>query len=149
MRRGIMLLRYWVVLRINWNEYKMPRTAKALSSYLLLLLLSLLLSWRWNGWMASTTQWTWVWASSGRRWWTGKPGMLQSMGSQSWTQLSNWTELNDSYISYEFVLNSSLKPRFLNMYFGLFTLRYVNDARFVKILKIISNCPLPYSFVKI
>ena len=36
----------------------------------------------WDGWMASVTQWTWVWASSGRWWRTGKPGMLQSMGSQ-------------------------------------------------------------------
>ena len=36
----------------------------------------------WDGWMASLTQWTWVWASSGRWWRTGKPGMLQSMGSQ-------------------------------------------------------------------
>ena len=36
----------------------------------------------WDGWMASPTKWTWVWANS-RRWWkTGKPGMLQSMGSQ-------------------------------------------------------------------
>ena len=36
----------------------------------------------WDGWMASLTEWTWVWASS-RRWlWTGKPGLLQSMGSQ-------------------------------------------------------------------
>ena len=35
----------------------------------------------WDGWMASLTQWTWVWASSGRWWRTGKPGMLQSMGS--------------------------------------------------------------------
>ena len=36
----------------------------------------------WDGWMASLTRWTWVWASS-RRWRrTGKPGMLQSMGSQ-------------------------------------------------------------------
>ena len=45
----------------------------------------------WDGWMASPTQWTWVWASSG--WWTGKPGLLQSMGSQRvW---NNWaTELN-------------------------------------------------------
>ena len=33
-------------------------------------------------WMASLTQWTWVWASSGSWWWTGKPGMPQSMGSQ-------------------------------------------------------------------
>ena len=36
----------------------------------------------WNGWMASPTQWTWIWASSGRWWRTGKPGVLQSMGSQ-------------------------------------------------------------------
>ena len=36
----------------------------------------------WDGWMASLTQWTWVWASS-RRWWrTRKPGVLQSMWSQ-------------------------------------------------------------------
>ena len=32
--------------------------------------------------MASPTWWTWVWESSGSWWWTGKPGMLQSMGSQ-------------------------------------------------------------------
>ena len=36
----------------------------------------------WNGWMASPTQWTWIWASSGNRWWTWKPGVLQSMGLQ-------------------------------------------------------------------
>ena len=36
----------------------------------------------WDGWMASLTQWTWVWAGSGSWWWTGKPGMLQSMGSE-------------------------------------------------------------------
>ena len=36
----------------------------------------------WDGWMASLTQWTRVWANSGRQWRTEKPGMLQSMGSQ-------------------------------------------------------------------
>ena len=34
----------------------------------------------WDGWMASLTRWTWAWASSGRWWRTGKPGVLQSMG---------------------------------------------------------------------
>ena len=48
----------------------------------------------WDGWMASPTRWTWVWASSGNWWWTGKPDMLQSMVSESQTRLSNWTELN-------------------------------------------------------
>ena len=37
---------------------------------------------RWDGWMASPTQWTWVWGNSGRWWRTRKPGVLQSMGSQ-------------------------------------------------------------------
>ena len=36
-----------------------------------------------DGWMASLTQWTWVWGHSGRWWRTGNPGVLQSMGSQS------------------------------------------------------------------
>ena len=36
----------------------------------------------WDGWMASMTQWTWVWVSLGRWWRTGKPDMLQFMGLQ-------------------------------------------------------------------
>ena len=36
----------------------------------------------WDGWMASLTQWTWVWVGSRSLWWTGRPGVLQSMGSQ-------------------------------------------------------------------
>ena len=36
----------------------------------------------WDGWMASPTQWPWVWAISGRWWRIGNPGMLQSMESQ-------------------------------------------------------------------
>ena len=35
-----------------------------------------------NGWMTSLTGWTWLWASSGSWWWTGKPGVLQSMRLQ-------------------------------------------------------------------
>ena len=41
-----------------------------------------------------TSQWMWVWVNSGSWWWTGKPGMLQSMELQSQTRLSDWTELN-------------------------------------------------------
>ena len=36
----------------------------------------------WDGWMASPTQWTWVWVNSGSWWWTGRPGMLRFMGSK-------------------------------------------------------------------
>ena len=37
---------------------------------------------RMRGWMASPTQWTWVWVNSGSCWWTGRPGVLQFMGLQ-------------------------------------------------------------------
>ena len=48
----------------------------------------------WDGWMASLTQWTWVWASSRSWWWTGKLGMLRSTGSQRVRH--DWgTELNE------------------------------------------------------
>ena len=50
----------------------------------------------WDGWMASLTRWTQVWVNSGSWWWTGRPGMLQFMGSQrvrhNWATELNWTE---------------------------------------------------------
>ena len=72
-----------------------------------------------DGWMASPIQWTWVWASSGRSWRTGKPGMLQSMRSQrirldwvSWTMtttihFSLYTLTDIKYI-YVFNINTLL-----------------------------------------
>ena len=50
----------------------------------------------WDSWMASLTQWTWVWTSSGSWWWTGRPGMLQSMGCKvlDMTEQLNWTDSN-------------------------------------------------------
>ena len=51
----------------------------------------------WDGWMALRTQWTWVWVNSGSWWWTGRPGVLQSMGLQrvghDWATELNWTIL--------------------------------------------------------
>ena len=51
----------------------------------------------WDGWMSSLTQWTWVWVNSRSWWWTGKPGGLQSMGSQrvghDWATELNWQQL--------------------------------------------------------
>ena len=50
----------------------------------------------WDGWRASLTEWTWVWASSRSWWWTGRPGVLQSMGSQrvkhNWMTEVNWND---------------------------------------------------------
>ena len=60
----------------------------------------------WNGWMASLTWWTWVWVNSKSWWWTGKPGVLQSMGLQrvvhDWvTELTElkWNTHTDTHFS--------------------------------------------------
>jgi len=48
----------------------------------------------WDGWMASLTRWTWVWANSGRWWWTGRPDVLQSVG---WPTFGHdWVTENNS-----------------------------------------------------
>ena len=48
----------------------------------------------WDGWMASLTRWAWVWVSSVSWWWTGKPGVLQSVLLQrvrhNWATELNW-----------------------------------------------------------
>ena len=49
----------------------------------------------WDGWMASPTQWTWVWVNSGTWWWIGRPGVLRSVGSQR----AGLNQLNNS-VSY-------------------------------------------------
>ena len=50
---------------------------------------------RWDGWIASPTQWTWVWVDSGSWWWTGRPGVLRFTESQrvghDWATELNWT----------------------------------------------------------
>ena len=55
----------------------------------------------WDGWMASLTRWTWVWVSSRSWWWTGRPGVLQSMGSQrvghDWATELNWAACIKSF----------------------------------------------------
>ena len=53
----------------------------------------------WDGWMASPTWWTWVWASFGKWWWTVYPGVLQSIGLQrvghDWVTELNWTRMTN------------------------------------------------------
>ena len=59
----------------------------------------------WDGWMALLTQWTWAWVNSRSWWWTGKPGVLQSMGLQrvghNWV---NWTDHVVTYVKISFLL---------------------------------------------
>ena len=57
----------------------------------------------WDGWMASLTQWTWVWVDSRSRWSTGRPGMLRFMGSQrvghDWATGLNWLKGQKSVLN--------------------------------------------------
>ena len=59
----------------------------------------------WDDWMASPTQWTWVWVSSRSWWWTGKPGVLQSMGSHKvgldWGTELNWRPKKEIFKWYD------------------------------------------------
>ena len=66
----------------------------------------------WDGCMASLTRWTWVWENSGSRWWTGRPGVVQFMGSQrvghDWaTELNMLIEDADYLIQHIFVICKS------------------------------------------
>ena len=68
----------------------------------------------WDGWMASVTQWTWVWVNSGSWWWTGKPGVLQFMGLQrvrhDWaTELNHPTRPNLVFTNLETLRISQFK----------------------------------------
>ena len=67
---------------------------------------------RWDGWMASLTQWTWVWVISGSWWWTGRPGVLRFMGLQrvdhNWaTELTDWLTEGPS-IFCQFIANNNV-----------------------------------------
>ena len=73
--------------------------------------------------MASPTQWAWVWINSGSWWWTGRPGVLQSMGSQrvghDWVTGLNWINNNADIFSCDYFkgheLNLLLEIGFVNV----------------------------------
>ena len=68
----------------------------------------------WDDWMASLTQWTCVWAWSGSWWWTGRPGVLQSMGllraGHNWATKLNWNEPNWSHGSQPCLTQRNYEP---------------------------------------
>ena len=70
----------------------------------------------WDGWMASLSQWTWVWVNSGRWWWTGRPGVLRFMGSQRvrhyWVTGLNWTWVWGFWVTFIYLVLLSFIFRF-------------------------------------
>ena len=78
---------------------------------------------RWDGWMASLTQWTWVWVASWSWCWTGRCNVLWFMGSQrirhDWVTELNWTELkwNENLLNEKDHCALTLVCGFLSQYF--------------------------------
>ena len=99
----------------------------------------------WDGWMASLTRWTWVWVDSGSWKWTGKPGMLQFMGSQrvghDWVTELNWYVYTHTYTHiYTYIMEVCLSSVIhLSTYLPM-CLSYILEAfRQVSIVNLISN----------
>ena len=73
----------------------------------------------WDDWMASLTQWTWVWVNFGSWWWTGRPGVLHSMGSQrvghNWVTELNWSFPREPQIPF----SQTRTPDFLSTCLGI------------------------------
>ena len=103
----------------NWLIWKDPDTGK---------------DWRqeeygdnrgWDSRMASPTQWTWVWVNSGSWWWTGRPGLLQSMGLQrvrhDWVTELNWTEEPAQKPSSQITLRSCFGEAGYSAWFYIFS----------------------------
>ena len=94
----------------------------------------------WDDWMASLTQWTWVWVNSGSWWWTGRPGVLLSMGWQ-WLRHDWVTELNWLSVGY---FRFSFEPLF-SFYFTdflSFVQMYICSEK-SKFMLFLSSIPLP------
>ena len=109
--------------------------------------------------MASSTQWTWVWVDSRSWWWTGRPDMLQLMGSQrvghNWATELNWTQLRKSrdlnpgtltpeaaifHGNYNFYkMFAGAKCLLLHIKFGIF----LSEAKWEQLLEKPLPCPAP------
>ena len=107
-RRSIQSVQRKSVLNIHWKDWCWSWNSNTLATWC-----EQLTHWRrpwcwerlkaggegddrgWDAWMASLTLWTWVWVNSGSWWWTGKPGMLWSMGHKEsdTTERLNWTDV--------------------------------------------------------
>ena len=91
----------------------------------------------WDRWTASPTQWTWVWVNSGSWWCTGRPGMLQSMGSQSWTRLSDWTDHPKLAYQNMLCIPSGSEDHFVLFQFQKSTIQISEGEEFLLLLSLI------------
>ena len=103
----------------------------------------------WDGWMASPTQWTWVWVNSGSWWWTGRPGVLWFMGSQrvrhdwaDWWDQMPWYKFFECCFKPAFFLSSFTLIKRLFSSFTFSAIRVVSSA-YVRLLILLSAIWVP------
>ena len=104
----------------------------------------------WDGWMASPTRWMWVWVNSGSWWWTGRPRVLQFMGSQ--TVRHDWvTEVNWSPYIYKlfFSIFLSFLPASLPPFLPIYLLTYGYGFQQQDVWCIIFVCFVHYCFLNV
>ena len=95
--------------------------------------------------MISPNWWTWVWVNSRSWWWTGRPGVLWFMGSQSRIWLSDWTELNWSNF-YSCVLRDGvacITEQWTNLVLAVRVPHRAERSRRTKVLNRLSIAVLP------
>ena len=102
------------------------------------------------GFYASPIQWTWVWVSPGSWWWTGKTGMLQSMGLQEWdtTEWLNWKELSPVSMEEPRVIFSKCKwahDTFLSIILLIKNKKMLCDFNPVHVPNLFDTLPLGFS----
>ena len=97
--------------------------------------------------MASLIQWTWVWVNSGSWWWTGKPGVLQFMGSQrvrhDWVTELNWTAFFIVQFSHPYMTTGGKKALTWQTFIGrVISLLFNMPSRLVIVFLPRSKCLL-------
>ena len=104
----------------------------------------------WDSWRASPIQRTWVWENSRSWWWTGKPGVLQCMGSQRvrhlWVTELNWTEYSIVYMYHNFLIHSPVDGH-LGCFHVLATVNSaaMNNGIYVSLSILVSSGYMPMS----
>ena len=94
----------------------------------------------WDGWMASLTQWKWIWVNSRSWWWTGRPGVLRFMGSQrvghDWATELSWT---NPVFPTPFIEETVLFPLYI---LGFLQINWLCMHRFLSELSTLFHCSI-------
>ena len=102
----------------------------------------------WDGWMASPSLWTWVWASSRSWWWIGKACMLQSMGPHR-VRLSDWTGLIYNVLFVSGIQHNDSVIHIFILFQVLFSYRLSQNIEQTYLCYIVDPCWLSILYIEV